>query len=141
MYRLIYASKSSVDINPALMKNIITKAKENNEKAGVSGVLFYNFKYFLQCLEGGRHEVNGIFNRIARDERHQDLEVIVAREIDARMFSEWNMALVSAKDTNITSFYKYLPVAEFNPYLLSEKTAEGFIDSLRETATHLKVAA
>ena len=140
MYRLIYASKPNVDVSPELMKGIIKTAESNNEKRGVTGILFYNFEYFLQCLEGSREQVNSIFSRICKDDRHKNVEIILAKDVDARIFGRWNMALSSMTEINTYNYFKFFPTAEFNPYLLTDRIAEEFVRSLKQTSTHLSAA-
>ena len=137
MYRLIYASQSVNTVEIPMIKDILEKARSRNERSGVTGALFYNFQYFLQCLEGNRENVNRIFGNICGDERHKNIEIISAKDTECRLFSEWSMCISSATEVNANIYFDFLPTKEFNPYLLTDKSAEEFIIRLKDKATTL----
>jgi hypothetical protein len=89
--RLIYASRAADALTPADHEQILASSKRNNAKVGVTGVLAFGAREFLQCLEGSREAVNATYNRILSDPRHQDVQLIDCREIDQRWFGEWGM--------------------------------------------------
>lgn len=137
MFRLYYASKPQETIHPAMVKEILLKAKKNNAKLNVTGALFYNPSYFLQCLEGDRANVFRIFNKISNDPRHHSLEIIYAIDIDQRLFSEWSMGIASQTSDNERLFFKFLPSKDFNPYELGSRGVEGFFNHMKHTVTIL----
>ena len=100
MYRLIYKSKSVKPLNWDIVRDITSKSEKNNESCGVTGVLLASRTHFLQALEGPFEGVNGIFRRIARDERHSELSIISFSVIDARLFGGWGMRGIGAFDFN-----------------------------------------
>ncbi|MCK7492603.1 MAG: BLUF domain-containing protein [Comamonadaceae bacterium] len=50
---------------------------------------------FLQVLEGGRSAVNRLYNRIAADPRHAEVELLSYEEIGERRFAGWSMGQVN----------------------------------------------
>lgn len=52
--RLIYTSSVSEQFSPDDISTILDAARNNNQKFNVTGMLCFNRKYFLQCLEGSR---------------------------------------------------------------------------------------
>ncbi len=58
---------------------ILRKSKANNPALGITGVLCFSEGIFLQVLEGGRSAVNRLYNRIAADPRHTDVELLATR--------------------------------------------------------------
>ena len=57
--------------------------------------------HFLQALEGKFEDVNSVFRRIARDDRHEELCIIGFSVIDARLFGGWGMRGIGAFDFNL----------------------------------------
>jgi len=49
---------------------------------------------FLQILEGDRKLISQTYNRIIRDKRHFDSEIIDFSEVESRLFGEWSMKVV-----------------------------------------------
>ncbi|WCN13250.1 blue light sensor protein [Marinomonas mediterranea] len=116
---LLYASTISDNFEPDDIKHILSSAQRNNAKQHVTGMLSFNRKYFLQCLEGAREHVNEIYHRIARDPRHHRLEVLDYQYVNKRSFSEWHMGYLQDTHTLSELFYKYSPSDQFDPYNMS----------------------
>ena len=66
-------------------------SKANNPALGITGVLCFSEGIFLQVLEGGRSAVNRLYNRIAADPRHSEVELLCYEEIGERRFAGWSM--------------------------------------------------
>ena len=43
---------------------------------GLSGILYSDGKWFIQVLEGMRHDVSKIYNLIQGDKRHEDITLV-----------------------------------------------------------------
>ena len=58
---------------------------------------------FAQVLEGVRKDIEATFERIQRDERHEDVEILAFEEAQSRGFPSWSMAFVgrSREDENL----------------------------------------
>jgi hypothetical protein len=91
LFRLIYASRAAESLTPADHDQILESSQRNNGKAGVTGILAFGAREFLQCLEGSREAVNATYHRILSDPRHRDLVLIDCRDVDQRWFGEWGM--------------------------------------------------
>jgi hypothetical protein len=58
--------------------------------------LLFRSRIFFQLLEGGKEDVLATFQRIAKDPRHEGLEVLFEVELDEpRIFPSWEMGLIS----------------------------------------------
>lgn len=97
-FRLIYRSHSRVGPadREAALADIFREARSNNEVLGVTGALLITDHWFVQALEGAAAEVQGLYERISRDARHEHVTLIEADHVPARVFSRWAMAQVSA---------------------------------------------
>jgi len=101
MYRIIYKSRSVEPLNWEIVRSITSVSEKSNEACGVTGVLLASRTHFLQALEGKFEDVNSVFRRIARDERHEELSLIGFSLIDARLFGSWGMRGIGAFDFNL----------------------------------------
>jgi hypothetical protein len=91
LFRLIYASRAAEALTPADHEQILESSRRNNAKVGVTGLLAFGAREFLQCLEGSRDAVNATYARILSDPRHQDIQLIDCRDVDQRWLGEWGM--------------------------------------------------
>jgi len=97
---MIYKSRSSAQMTLELVREIATPSEIRNEQAGLTGVLLATQTHFLQVIEGTFEEVNRVFQRICRDDRHYDLMLISFAVIDARLFGGWGMRGIGVFDLN-----------------------------------------
>ncbi|MFS0771559.1 BLUF domain-containing protein [Sphingomonas sp. 1P08PE] len=93
MQQLLYISSvhpgAAATIDAA---GILHASRRNNARVGVTGLLFFDGKRFLQVLEGEPQAVEQTFARIQHDPRHRALVVLSHRTIETREFGEWAMA-------------------------------------------------
>ena len=95
LHRLIYKSVSKHPLSSDFLKSLEEISKKNNAALDVTGILLGTNASFLQVLEGEESNVNRIYNKICRDSRHADIELISYRQISQREFSEWSMKCLS----------------------------------------------
>ena len=100
MYRLIYKSRANEKIDWEMVKKLIKKSEENNEEAGVTGVLLATETHFLQVLDGGFDEVTELFMHIVRDPRHDRVQLIAFDCVESRLYGGWAMHGVGVFDFN-----------------------------------------
>lgn len=92
VYQLIYRSRYIGSLGSlSIVRDILTASQRNNSHHGVTGFLIFDKTSFLQVLEGDAPDVLETYERIKLDERHGDLTVIAASEVDARAFPDWAM--------------------------------------------------
>jgi hypothetical protein len=77
---------------------LLATARRNNRMLGVTGLLYFEGKRFLQVLEGRADQVERIFTRIQGDPRHRALVTLARREIVTREFGDWAMAYCGPED-------------------------------------------
>ena len=92
LFQLIYISSARPGTTAADCAEILAASRRNNGRVGVSGLLLFNGKRFLQALEGSEAEVRHIFDRVGADPRHRAVVTLSAKAIDEREFGEWTMA-------------------------------------------------
>ena len=130
-FRLLYVSKIKSNINPVNdLYDILTEAVAFNSLNEIYGVLYYGNDYFIQCVEGQKDKVEYLFyEKILKDPRHENCEVLYFENIEECFFSSWHMkyAIIHKE---VIEFFKNYHNDEFNPYLLNAETIPAFIDVL-----------
>ncbi|HEY0836800.1 MAG TPA: BLUF domain-containing protein [Azospirillum sp.] len=116
--RLVYYSHATA-IGDADVTDILTKSHANNYLLNITGALFYNGRWFVQVLEGGRNAVSEMFVRIGRDTRHRDVNLLEFTRIDERSFPEWSMRYIGGGVEPEAVIRRYMP-AEFDPSLIAD---------------------
>ncbi len=91
LYRLLYMSTARHDMSDGDLEAILVDARRANAAAGITGMLLYGDRHFLQCLEGERQTVEALYDRIAADPRHRGMTRLIAGPIDERAFPDWSM--------------------------------------------------
>ena len=92
MLQITYISTARGRVGTADLAGILARSRANNTRDGITGLLFYDGKRFLQALEGEPTKVEHAVARIRADQRHAAVVVLSRRDIDTREFGQWAMA-------------------------------------------------
>jgi hypothetical protein len=122
MYSLTYVSSAVRLLSTKELDSLLSKSRLNNARLGITGMLLYKNRKFMQVLEGERDTVLGLKERIAADSRHCGLVVLLDSEKPERDFEEWSMAFPYSPNEGARPFgySKYLRTP-FNPCEFDEK--------------------
>lgn len=71
--------------------SILAASARNNPQRGITGLLLFNGRNFLQLLEGEEGEVAALMQTITADPRHSGVSVLDRRSITARSCPDWAM--------------------------------------------------
>jgi hypothetical protein len=135
LVRLMYCSRATEPCGQDTIAAIVSKSRTNNPPRGITGVLCCSGKIFLQVLEGGRAEVNALYNKIASDSRHSDVMVLCYEEIEERRFAHWSMGQVPLNRINPSLLIKYSERGELDPYAVSGKVSMALFTEMMATAS------
>lgn len=127
VYRIIYASTATEAVSFDLISGIVKKASEANKELNVTGGLVFNSNYFMQVLEGSQKNVNSLYHKIARDDRHNDLVIISYEQISERLFPNWGMRLATITKENADVYFRYCAESAFDPYQFTSKGALNIV--------------
>lgn len=97
MYRIIYLSSAVNPMNDFELDELLLKAKNNNLRNNISGILLHIDGDFLQVLEGEKQNVIALFEKIKHDPRHQSILTVIEGKIQNRQFKDWSMGYKSTK--------------------------------------------
>lgn len=88
---IVYASEATIPISTSDLEALLISARNSNQRNGITGVLLYSGKQFLQCFEGPDDAVQETYDRIYRDRLHRDLMVYMDSAVPVRSFDDWAM--------------------------------------------------
>ena len=136
LVRLLYASRAVGAIGPEIVDEILKRSQTHNPEHGITGVLcvYERGDVFLQVLEGGRSEINRLYNNLLRDPRHQDVTLLDYAEISERRFSGWRMGRVDLSKVNMSVVLKYSERPRLDPFTISGGAALALLEELISTA-------
>ena len=78
---------------------ILETSAQNNPEQGITGLLLYNGRNFLQLLEGESGAVETLMERIDNDPRHTGVSILYNQQIAQRTCPEWAMKRVIIAET------------------------------------------
>ncbi|SCK28568.1 BLUF domain-containing protein [Vogesella sp. LIG4] len=135
LVRLLYASRSTQPRGQELLEAILNQSQQYNPAHGITGVLCYSGDIFVQVLEGGRSEVSALYNHIAADTRHQNVELLSFEEITERRFAGWTMGQVNLAKVNPGLLLRYSEKPQLDPFSMGGSSALALLEELIATAS------
>lgn len=113
---ICYISDSDLNNSQNDLKDLLRKAKTNNAKNQITGVLIYKSHNFLQVLEGEHKTVDITFKRICDDTRHHNIFKIIETPIEERYFEDYKLGFtfINSRITlnNLDDYLNWLRDAE-----------------------------
>jgi hypothetical protein len=98
LYRFIYVSRNLIPESAANtvaeIEAILSAAQRNNAIYGITGALIFNSGIFAQVLEGPRGGIETIFERIQRDPRHGEVNILAFEPTMRGVFPSWSMGFL-----------------------------------------------
>lgn len=130
LVRLLYASRPNAPLTAAVIEAILEESRAHNIPQGITGMLCYGDEIFIQVLEGSRKNVSEVYNRIVRDRRHKEIQLLIFEEIAERHFAQWTMGQVSLARVNTSLLLKYSESPAIDPFALSGRATLALLDEL-----------
>ena len=91
LIHLIYSSAATHSFSQDDLMKLLAKARRNNVRLSLTGMLLYTDGSFFQVLEGEPDTVDALFESIKRDDRHTNVTRIIREPIAKRSFGNWTM--------------------------------------------------
>lgn len=85
---------------------------------------------FLQCLEGDHLDVQRLYQKLLKDERHTQMSIVRVNKIAERRFSTWAMGFFSYENDIGKLFIKHTLMAEFSPFSMAAADVDEFFDEV-----------
>jgi hypothetical protein len=127
LVRLIYASHKTEFWNDLELGKLLENAQRFNKAKNLTGMLYFNRKYFLQCIEGQRDDVSALYSEIVKDKRHRDVQILAFEEIDEREMEHWNMCYLPDSQVTQSMVLKYTNSTDFDPFSMTGRGALNFM--------------
>lgn len=74
-----------------MLAGILSVSRRNNPRDGITGALICRADLYLQLIEGPAEAINALYAKIAADDRHANVELLLTEVADERMFPNWAM--------------------------------------------------
>jgi len=128
---ICYISDSMNNESLKNLEDLYLKARTNNSKNNITGILIYLDRNFLQVLEGEEEIVDDTFKKISTDSRHKNIFNIIDTTIEQRIFEDYNFGFTTINDkkelTNLVEYLNWLKNADCNCATKVIKMVENFI--------------
>ena len=111
VYQLTYRSKATEKIGQEQIMEIVDEAIAFNRRHDITGCLLFDQGYFLQILEGEKQTVNTLYQKIKKDPRHLQIDILSKGMSSQRIFTAWNMGFVNMQHLEIGQRMKLLEQA------------------------------
>jgi hypothetical protein len=128
---LVYVSFANQDLSEDELREILKKARENNQKLDVTGMLLYRNGFFIQALEGEEAVVSPLYEKIKQDPRHRSVVQIHKSPIRKRSFEDWSMGFQYIENKDLEA------LDGFSDFLTKPFTGNFFRDNPSSAETLL----
>lgn len=132
MIQISYISKATKSMSQEDLQDILKNSRENNARLGITGMLLYGNKTFVQILEGEEKNVNELMHKIKEDPRHTDFQLLKKKTIDLREYADWSMGFkqVSGEEFQSVKGLENIDEKDFNSAFLGKHS--NIVDSLMD---------
>lgn len=150
IYYLIYLSDTVNIPSREELNQLLTESRSLNEEHGLTGILVYiEGRYlthscgrFMQVLEGSRFVVERVFDKIKRDDRHDNIIVLKRGTIEKRNFNSWHMGFEIfslEENSNLEGFFHFnQDLLESEEFVASDAPLD-FLKSFYEAHKNVKI--
>ncbi len=97
-------------MNKIELTKILDVSRKNNDPLLITGLLVYFEGTFVQVLEGNTKDVDLIFSKILKDQRHRNVTLLNEEMIDQREFGKWEMAFRFLTEDEVMKSKGYIPL-------------------------------
>lgn len=130
LVRLSYASFKDKYVDGKELQKILAHAQAHNTSKDITGVLVFNSQFFLQAIEGSRVEISKLYNKIATDPRHHDVQIIRHDAIERRIWTDWAMEFISISEAEEQIYRRYTGQKMFNPFSIATDDIDMFLTDI-----------
>ena len=88
--QIIYSSRP-FGFTAGVLDDILTVSRARNSRDGITGTLICRADIYLQLIEGPDAAIAATYARIAADDRHLEINVLVEGPVTSRLFPQWAM--------------------------------------------------
>jgi len=89
--QILYSSESVTNLQKEDLDSLLATSRIYNEQNGITGILLYDGRRFVQIIEGPAPVVDALYEKISNDRRHRNVSTFFDRKIQERTFGQWGM--------------------------------------------------
>lgn len=89
--QIVYLSRAEASCDDEQVYELSRVSRERNEACDVTGILLYDGSRFIQAIEGGSDVINETLDRIVRDNRHSNIQIVTDKMVERRQFGSWSL--------------------------------------------------
>ena len=97
---LTYTSQATSPLSEDSLKLLVDSAAAKNKVLDVTGALVYLNGTIVQTLEGRMATVTKLYNRVAKDRRHERVTLVLVRSLKEREYGSWGMIQATLGDSS-----------------------------------------
>lgn len=90
--QLVYYSIANQIISDKIITDIVETSRKHNSSKEITGCLLYYDNVFLQLIEGKQENIDKLYKKILKDQRHSNITLIAEDFVTDRMYPNWSMA-------------------------------------------------
>jgi Sensors of blue-light using FAD len=95
MEQIVYTSDAAATWHSDELLGLLMRAAAANEGRDVTGLLLFEYGVFAQCIEGPCEEVDALWRKVQKDQRHENVLLLKREALTSRWFPDWRMGLAS----------------------------------------------
>lgn len=111
------------------LQELLAKSRKNNVINGITGLLLYIDKDFLQVLEGEKDDVLKLYHKIEKDGRNSSVIPVFRCDVEERQFASWDMGFSKTSYSVLKQDSQFEKISKATLVNIEDKTAIIFIDS------------
>lgn len=139
LLQLIYLSTATHPMRPADLDSLLAVSRARNAADGLTGMLLYADRQFMQALEGPAQAVLATYGRIRRDDRHTSLIEMLRQDVAERSFADWSMGFHGGNRADLTALPGYSDFLARHDDALCADVANAFLRSFRTSAQRFRL--
>ena len=88
----VYVSSATRLMTQPELLELLRKARENNARDQITGMLLYKDGNFMQAFEGEEEKATRLHEKILADPRHKNIITLLKEPLEERRFDGWSMS-------------------------------------------------
>ncbi len=127
---VVYWSRVASGLSVPDLYDLLDQCESRNLKQGITGLLVFNNRFFLQVLDGPQPAVARLMEHIQSDGRHHSVHVVASLPHQERRWGAWHSSHLGSTESQrqLLSWHHVLGV--FDPKALTPADLRGLMQEL-----------
>lgn len=91
LIELTYVSEPAEEMSFLGLMRLLYHSYLSNQALGITGALIFEDQKFGQVIEGPASVIDGLWEKIQKDDRHKNVKLIDRKPVPRRSFMKWTM--------------------------------------------------